>query len=57
VQSLILAAVLLIIGFQTITLAFVADLLSVNRRLLEELQAANRFKKPEERPGRRSLHV
>jgi len=42
VQSLILAAVLLMIGFQTMTLAFIADLLSVNRRLLEELQVAER---------------
>ncbi|RFF26758.1 MULTISPECIES: glycosyltransferase family 2 protein [unclassified Wenzhouxiangella] len=38
VQSLILASVLLGIGFQTILVAFVADLLAVNRRLLEELQ-------------------
>lgn len=42
IQSLILAAVLLIIGFQTMLLAFLADLLSVNRRLLEELQAHQR---------------
>ncbi len=46
VQSLILAAVLLIIGFQTIALAFVADLSRVNRRLLEELQAEARLRKP-----------
>jgi len=38
VQSLILASVLLGIGFQTMLVAFVADLLSVNRKLLEELQ-------------------
>lgn len=38
VQSLILASVLLGIGFQTILVAFLADLLSVNRRLLEEIQ-------------------
>ena len=37
-QSLILSAVLLMIGFQTMLLAFVVDLLSVNRRLIEELQ-------------------
>lgn len=42
VQSLILAAVLMIIGFQTGLLAFIADLLSVNRRLLEELLEAKR---------------
>lgn len=38
VQSLILSAVLLGIGFQTFLVAFVADLLAVNRRLLEELR-------------------
>jgi glycosyltransferase involved in cell wall biosynthesis len=42
VQSLILAAVLMIFGFQTGLLAFIADLLSVNRRLLEELLEAKR---------------
>ncbi len=36
--SLILAAVLIIIGFQTWILGFVADLLAANRRLLEENQ-------------------
>lgn len=45
IQSLILAAVLLIIGFQTMLLAFLADLLSVNRQLLEELQATQRAQK------------
>ncbi|MDH3347776.1 MAG: glycosyltransferase family 2 protein [Desulfobulbaceae bacterium] len=38
IQSLILASVLLGIGFQTILVAFLADLLSVNRRLLEDVQ-------------------
>jgi len=42
VQSLILAAVLLILGFLTFLLAILADLLSVNRRLLEELQLRER---------------
>ncbi len=42
IQSLILAAVLLMMGFHTMLLAFVTDLLSVNRRLLEELQAHQR---------------
>ncbi len=37
-QSLILASILLGIGFQTILVAFLADLLSVNRRLLEDVQ-------------------
>jgi len=36
--SLILAAILVLIGFQTWTLGFVADLLAANRRLLEENQ-------------------
>jgi glycosyltransferase involved in cell wall biosynthesis len=36
IQSLILASILIGIGFQTIVVAFVADLLSVNRRLAED---------------------
>jgi glycosyltransferase involved in cell wall biosynthesis len=44
VQSLILASSLLIIGFQTILIAFVADLLAANRKLLEDLRA-NSFRK------------
>jgi glycosyltransferase involved in cell wall biosynthesis len=42
VQSLILAALLLIVGFLTFLLAILADLLSVNRKLLEELQRNQR---------------
>ncbi len=38
VQSLILAGALLGIGFQTILTAFLADLFSVNRQLLEDVQ-------------------
>jgi glycosyltransferase involved in cell wall biosynthesis len=38
VQSLILAAILLGIGFQTMLTAFLADLLGVNRTLLEEIE-------------------
>jgi len=38
VQSLILASILIGIGFQTMLIAFVADLQAVNRRLLEDLQ-------------------
>jgi len=37
VQSLILAAVFLISGFQTLLIALVADLIAVNRRLTEEV--------------------
>jgi glycosyltransferase involved in cell wall biosynthesis len=38
VQSLILASSLLVIGFHTILIAFVADLLAANRKLLEEIR-------------------
>lgn len=38
IQSLILAAVLLGLGFQTVLVAFLADLLAVNRRLLEDIR-------------------
>ena len=37
VQSLILASILLIIGFQTMLIGLLADLISVNRRVNEEL--------------------
>lgn len=38
VQSLILASILMGMGFQTILVAFVTDLLSANRKLLEDLR-------------------
>lgn len=38
IQSLILASVLMGMGFQTILIAFVTDLLSANRKLLEDLR-------------------
>lgn len=38
VQSLILASILLVVGFQTLLVAFLADLLSANRKLLEEMR-------------------
>ncbi|MGF6493622.1 glycosyltransferase involved in cell wall biosynthesis [Luteibacter sp. 621] len=38
IQSLILAAILLGMGFQTMLIAFVADLLAANRRLLEDVR-------------------
>jgi glycosyltransferase involved in cell wall biosynthesis len=50
VQSLILAAVLLMMGFHTMLLGFVADLLAVNRKLLEELQLAERRRALKEEP-------
>ena len=37
VQSLILAAILLIISFQIIVLAFIADTINVNRKIEEEI--------------------
>ena len=52
VQSLILAAVLLSIGFQTMLVAFLADLLAANRRLIEDLRffvLVNHTKRPEDR--------
>jgi hypothetical protein len=39
IQSLILAALLLGMGFQAALFAFIADLQGVNRRLLEEIQS------------------
>jgi glycosyltransferase involved in cell wall biosynthesis len=42
VQSLILAAVLLLAGFQTMLIGLVADLISVNRRLSEEILIRSR---------------
>jgi hypothetical protein len=38
VQSLILAAALLVVGFQTVLVAFLADLLAANRKLLEDIR-------------------
>jgi glycosyltransferase involved in cell wall biosynthesis len=38
IQSLIFASILLGIGFQTMLTAFLADLLAVNRRLMEDVQ-------------------
>jgi hypothetical protein len=42
IQSLILSSILIGMGFQTVMGAFLADLVSVNRRLLEELQYKSR---------------
>jgi hypothetical protein len=42
VPSLILAAIMLLMGFQVWVLGLVADLLNVNRTLLEELQLSAR---------------
>ena len=48
VQSLIFVSILIGMGFQTILVAFVVDLLSVNRKLLEELQYKSRESKTDE---------
>lgn len=45
VQSLILSAILLIVGFQIIMMGIAAELISVNRQLLEDIQL--RIKKKE----------
>ncbi len=51
VQSLILASVLLGMGVQTVLVAFLSDLLAVNRMLLEEVQYRQR-KESAERAAR-----
>ena len=45
IQSLILASILLGMGFQTILMAFLSDLMAVNRKLIEDVQY--RLKKAE----------
>jgi glycosyltransferase involved in cell wall biosynthesis len=52
VPSLVVAAVSLLVGFQLLGLALVADLLAANRKILEEVQFQDRrrrLEKPEER--------
>jgi len=54
IQSLILSAALLLMGFQTMLVAFLADLLAANRKLIEELRffvLNNHEKKSEGRDG------
>ncbi len=54
VQSLILAAVFLIVGFQTLLIGLIADLISVNRRLSEEvLIRLKRAEAPQPQPQQR----
>jgi glycosyltransferase involved in cell wall biosynthesis len=48
IQSLIFAAILLLVAFQTMLLAVLADLQSVNRRLLEDLQQRERARRSDE---------
>ena len=42
IQSLILAAIMMIMGFQALVTAFLADVIAANRRLLEELRYTQR---------------
>lgn len=51
IQSLILASVFMGIGFQTMLVAFVADLLAVNRRLVEDIQYRMRKIEAEKQPA------
>ena len=48
VQSLILSAILLIVGFQIIMMGIAAELIAINRQLLEDIQV--RIKNQEIRP-------
>ncbi len=54
VQSLIFAAILIIIGFQTVLIGLVADLISVNRRLSEEILIRLRKLDPQIATGQRA---
>jgi glycosyltransferase involved in cell wall biosynthesis len=54
VQSLILASVLLGMGFQTILIAFVADMLSANRKLLEDIRFKTASLEKTESSGKRN---
>jgi hypothetical protein len=54
VQSLILGAVLMIIGFQVLLNGLVADLISANRKLLEDLVYRVRSLELEEPPATRT---
>lgn len=46
IQSLILAAVLLVGGFQSLLIAFVTDVIAANRKLLEDLRFESRRSRP-----------
>lgn len=52
VQSLILASVLLITGFQTMLIGLLADLISVNRKLSEEILIRQKKADPQGPLGR-----
>jgi glycosyltransferase involved in cell wall biosynthesis len=46
VQSLILSAVLIVVGMQTFLIALLADIVAINRRLLEEMKVRERSREP-----------
>ena len=46
VQSLILSAVLIVVGVQTLLIALLADIVAINRRLLEEMKLRDRTREP-----------
>lgn len=48
IQSLILAAVLLLMGFQTIVMGLLADVIAANRKILEDIQYRTRKRDCEE---------
>ncbi len=55
VQSVILAAVLLIVGFQVLLIGLLADLIGFNRRILEEaLYRLRRLEMSQRTPARRA---
>ena len=53
IQSVILAAILLIVGFQVLLIGLLADLIGSNRKILEEMNY--RLKKMEFHQQRKSL--
>ena len=42
IQSLILAAIFIIVGFQVVLIGFIADLISANRQIIEEMRYQSR---------------
>jgi hypothetical protein len=53
VQSLILSAVLMIVGFQVALIGLLADVISANRKLLEDLLYRVRRMELDQAPARR----
>ena len=57
VPSLILAAILILISVQLWVFGLIADLMSVNRQLLEDIQLRLRRRELEPQGDRRNEHV